>query len=118
MIVHVCGEDDIRVGADIDWAIVVIVLGDHDPLGSDELLFQMMSNGLFLLLGEGGGTLMCIGLVQGLANDSHDGDDSLLFSLCGSHDVLLLPLSNGGSNLLLVNRGVGGARHGRKDGGV
>jgi hypothetical protein len=119
MIVQVCGEDDVGVGADIDGAIVVVVLGDHDPLESDKLLFQVMSNCLFLLPNEGGGTLLCIGLVQGLATDSHDDDHSLLFSLCGSHDILLLPLSDGGGNLLLINRGVGGAaRYGRKDGGV
>jgi hypothetical protein len=31
----------IGVGAGIDGAIYVIVLGDRDPLGSGELLFQM-----------------------------------------------------------------------------
>jgi hypothetical protein len=37
--VQVCGEGDIGVGADVDRAIIVIILGNRDPLGSDELLF-------------------------------------------------------------------------------
>jgi hypothetical protein len=37
--VQVCGEGSVGVGADVDGAIVIIILGDHDPLGSGELLF-------------------------------------------------------------------------------
>jgi hypothetical protein len=100
------------------------VLGDHDPLGSGELLLQVMSDGLLLLPNEGGGMLAHPDLIQGLMFGSHDSDESLLLSLRGSDDdlrhgrgVLLLPLS-GGSGLLLVDGEVGGvARHGRQDGG-
>jgi hypothetical protein len=38
--------------------IIVIVLGDRDPLGSDELLFQVSGDGLLLLPSEGNGVLM------------------------------------------------------------
>jgi hypothetical protein len=37
--VQVCDEGSVGVGADVDGAIVVIVLWDHDPLGSGEPLF-------------------------------------------------------------------------------
>jgi hypothetical protein len=57
---HVHGHDDIGVGASIDRAIVIIVLGDKDPTGSRELLFQVMSIGLLLLSCEGGDTLSCL----------------------------------------------------------
>jgi hypothetical protein len=102
--------------------IVVFVLGDRDPLGSGELLFQVTSDVLLLLPSEGGGTLVRPGLIQGLACGSHDGDESLLLSLSGSGNglsrgcVVLLLLSGGG--LLLVDGEVGGvAWHGRQDGG-
>jgi hypothetical protein len=51
------GEGGIRVRVDVDGAIVIIVLGDRDPLGSDELLFQVTSNDLLLLPSEGGSVL-------------------------------------------------------------
>jgi hypothetical protein len=38
--VQVQGEGGIGVGASIDGVIFVIILGDRDPLGSGELLFQ------------------------------------------------------------------------------
>jgi hypothetical protein len=41
-------------GVSVDGAIVVIVLGNHDPLGSGELLFQMIGNDLLLFPSEGG----------------------------------------------------------------
>jgi hypothetical protein len=31
--VQVHGEGGVRVGSNVDGAIVVVVLGDHDPLG-------------------------------------------------------------------------------------
>jgi hypothetical protein len=37
--VQVRGEDDVEVRAGVDGAIVVVVLGNRDPLGSGELLF-------------------------------------------------------------------------------
>jgi hypothetical protein len=61
--VQVCGEGGVGVGADIDGAIVIVVLGDCDPLGSGELLFQVMGDDLLLLPSEGGGALMRPGLV-------------------------------------------------------
>jgi hypothetical protein len=36
---QVRGEGGFRVGVGVDEAIIVILLGDHDPLGSDKLLF-------------------------------------------------------------------------------
>jgi hypothetical protein len=118
------GEGDVKVGAGADGAIVVIVLGDRDPLDSGELLFQVTGDGLLLLSSKRDDVLARPDLVQGLACGSHGGDKSLLLSVRGSgsglsrgHDVLLLPLS-GGSGLLLVDREVGGvAWHGRQDGG-
>jgi hypothetical protein len=114
----------IRVGVGIDRVIVVIVLGDHDPLDSSQLLFKVMDDCLLLLPSEGDGTLTCPGLVQGLTCSSHDGDESLLLSVHGSHglshdrDVVLLPLSDGRGGLLLIDGEVEGvARHGREDGG-
>jgi hypothetical protein len=37
--VQVRGEGGVRVGSNVDGAIIVIILGDNDPLGSSELLF-------------------------------------------------------------------------------
>jgi hypothetical protein len=37
--VQVRGKGGVRVGAGVDGAIVIVVLGDRDPLGSGELLF-------------------------------------------------------------------------------
>jgi hypothetical protein len=54
---QVRGEVGIGVRAGVDRAIVVIVLGDRDPLGSDELLFQLTGDDLLLLPSEGGGAL-------------------------------------------------------------
>jgi hypothetical protein len=104
--------------------IVFVVPGDNNPLGSGELLFQVMSVSLLLLPSEGGGTLTCMGLVRGLACSSHDSEESLLLSLRDNHDalshccsVLLLPLSAGG-DLLLHDQEVGGAACiGRQDNG-
>jgi hypothetical protein len=56
--VQVHSEGDIGVGVGIDGAIVIIVLGDCDPLGSGELLFQVMGDGLLLLPSEDGGALV------------------------------------------------------------
>jgi hypothetical protein len=36
---QLCGEGGIRVGAGVDGAIVIIILGKRDPLGNGELLF-------------------------------------------------------------------------------
>jgi hypothetical protein len=97
--VQVRGEGDVGVGASVDEAIVVIIQGDHDPLGSSELLFQVTGDGLLLLLIEGGGVLIRPFLIQGLTCGSHGGEESLLLSVQGSggglshgHGVLLLPL--------------------------
>jgi hypothetical protein len=126
----VCGEGSVGVGADIDGANVIVVLGNRDPLGSSELLLQVTGDGFLLFPSEGGGAFARPCLVQGLACGSHDGDESLLLLVRGSggglsrgRDVVLLPLggSGGGSHdggLLLINGEVGGAaRHDRQDGG-
>jgi hypothetical protein len=67
---------------------------------------------------------VCPGLVQGLACGSHGGDESLLLSLRGSRgglsrgrNVILLPLSGGGSILLIDIEDGGVARHHRQDSG-
>jgi hypothetical protein len=114
--VQVRGEGSVRVGADINGAIVVVILGNRDPLGSGELLFQVTGDGLLLFPSEGGGTFMRPCLVQGLACGSHGGDER---RGCG---VILLPLGSGGGSrdgsLLLVNGEVGGAaQHDRQHGG-
>jgi hypothetical protein len=122
--VQVRGEGGVGVGAGVDGAIVVVVLGDRDPLGSGELLFQVTGDGLLLFPSEGGGALTRPCLVQGLACCSHGGDKSLLLSVHGSggglsHDrgVVLLPLGGSGG-LLLIDGEVGGAaRNDRQDGG-
>jgi hypothetical protein len=110
---QVHGEGSVGVGANVGGAIVAIVLGDHDPLDSGELLFQVTSDGLPLLSSEGGGALAHPCLVQGVACDSHDNSGSL------SHDrdIVLLPL--GGGDLLPVDGGEVGVAtpHGRQDGG-
>jgi hypothetical protein len=69
------------------------------------------SDGFLLLLNEGGDTLACLYLVQGLACNNHDSDERFLFSVRGSdgdlscgRGVLLLPLDNGG-DLLPVDSG-------------
>jgi hypothetical protein len=113
-------EGDVGVGADIDRVIVIVVLGDHDPLGSGELLFQVMGNSLLLLPSEGSGVLTRPCLIQGIACGSHSGNESLLLSMrdsCGGmsrgRDVILLPFGGSGrdrgSGLLLVDGEVGGA---------
>jgi hypothetical protein len=122
--VHVDGEGSVGVGADIDRALVVVVLGDRNALGSGELLFQVTGDGLLLLPSMGGGVLTRPCLIQGLACGSHSGDESLLLSMHDSdgglshgHGVLLLPLSGGG-DLLLIDGEIGGVvQHGRQDGG-
>jgi hypothetical protein len=60
------GEGGVRVGADVDGAIIVIILEKCDPLGSGELLFQVTNDGFLLLLlpSEGDGALTCLCLVQ------------------------------------------------------
>jgi hypothetical protein len=88
--VQVHGKGDVGVGAGIDEAIIIIVLGDHDPLGSSELLFLVTGDGLLLPI-EGGGTLTHPSLVQGLACGSHCGDESLLLSVHGSDAQRLEP---------------------------
>jgi hypothetical protein len=100
--VQVHGEGNVGVGAGVDGAIIVVTLWDRDFLGSSELLFQVMGDGLLLLPSKGGGALTRPSrarpsLIQGLA--------------CGSHD-------NGSGGLLLVDEEVGGAAwHGRQDNG-
>jgi hypothetical protein len=100
--------------------IVIVVLGDHDPLGSGELLFQVMGNSLLLLPSEGSGVLTRPCLIQGIACGSHSGNESLLLSMrdsCGGmsrgRDIILLPFGGSGrdrgSGLLLVDGEVGGA---------
>jgi hypothetical protein len=102
-------EGGVGVGAGVDGAIVIVILGDHNPLGSGELLFQVTSDGLLLLPSEG-----------------HSSDESFLLLVRGSgggfsrgRGVVLLPLSGGGrgrgrDSLLLIGGEVGGAaRHGR-----
>jgi hypothetical protein len=93
--VQVRGEGGVGVGAGVDGAMVIVILGDHDPLGSGELLFQVMGDGLLLFPSKGGSALARPFLGQGLACGSHDGDD-------------LWPVDE-------EVRGV--ARHGRQDGG-
>jgi hypothetical protein len=126
--VQVRGEDSVGVGADNDGTIVVVVLGNRDPLGSGELLFQVAGDGLLLFLSEGGSAFAHPCLAQGLACGSHGGNESLLLSVRGSGDslsrgrgVILLPLGGGCSRdrgLFLVDGEVGGAaRHDRQDGG-
>jgi hypothetical protein len=61
--VQVRDKGGIGVGADVNGPIVVIILGDCDPLGSGELLFQVTSDGLLLLPSEGGDALARLGLV-------------------------------------------------------
>jgi hypothetical protein len=111
MRMQVHGEGGIGVGADVDGAIIII-LGDHDPLGSGELLFQVTDNGLLLLTSKDSGAFTCSCLIQGLACSSHGSDESLLLSVCGSggglshgHGVILLPLDGGGGDLLPVDSG-------------
>jgi hypothetical protein len=114
-----CMMDGVRVGAGVNGVIDVLFLGDHDPLGSGEMLFQVTGDGLLLLSSEGGGALMHPNLIQGLTCGSHGGNKSLLLSLHSSRgrDIALLPLSGGGSDLLLIDGEVGGAaRHDQQDG--
>jgi hypothetical protein len=82
------------------------------------------SDGLLLLSSEGSSTLVRPCLIQDLACGSHDSDESLLLSVCGSggglsrgHSVVFLRL--GDDSLLSVDSGDVGvaARHGRQDGG-
>jgi hypothetical protein len=61
--VQVRSEGGVGVGSGVDGVIIIFVLGDNDPLGNDELLFHVMSNGLLLLLSEGSGMLVHTGLV-------------------------------------------------------
>jgi hypothetical protein len=126
--VQVHSEGGIGVGAGIDGAIIVIFLGDRDPLGSGELLFQVMGDDLLLLPRESSDALARPSLIQGVVCGSHGGDESLLLSVRGSgrslshsRGVILLPLSGGGGHgdsLLLIDGEVGGAtQHGRQDSG-
>jgi hypothetical protein len=78
---QVRGEGNVGVGADIDGAITVVVLRNRDPLGSDELLFQVTGDGLLLFPSEGGGAFVRPCLVQGLACGGHGGDESLCNTL-------------------------------------
>jgi hypothetical protein len=61
--VLVRSEDGIGVGAGIDGVIAIVILGDHDPFGSGELLFQVTGDGLLLLPSEGDGMLACPRLI-------------------------------------------------------
>jgi hypothetical protein len=81
---QVHGKGSVGVRAGVDGVIVVIVLGDRDPLGSGELLFQVMSDGLLIFLSKGNDVLVCSCLISGLACGSHGGDESLLLLVRGS----------------------------------
>jgi hypothetical protein len=119
------GEGGVRVEAGVDEAIIVVVLGKRDPLGSDELLFQVTSDGLLLLPSEGGDVLVRPCLIQGLACGGHNSDESVLLSvrcsgggLSRDRDVVLLPLGGHGSLLPVSGGEVGvAARDSRQDGG-
>jgi hypothetical protein len=123
---QVRSEGGVEVGADIDGVIVVIILGDRDPLGSGEILFQVTSDGLLLLLDEDGGTLAHPCLIQSLARGSHSNNESLLLPVHGSgsglsrgRDIIVLPLGGGCDGLLPIDSGevrVAG-RYGRQNGG-
>jgi hypothetical protein len=122
--VQVHGEGGIGVGAGVNRAIIIIVLGHGDPLGSGELLFQVTSEGLLLLPSVGDDVLTRSGLLQDLTCGSHDGDESLLLSVCDcgndlSHGrgIILLPLGSGSGLLLFDGEVRVVARHGRQDGG-
>jgi hypothetical protein len=43
---QVRSEGGVGVGADVDGAVVVVILGKHKPLGNGELLFRVTSDGL------------------------------------------------------------------------
>jgi hypothetical protein len=122
---QVRGEGGVGVGADVDGAVVIVILGKHKPLGNGELLFWVTSDSLLLLPSEGGGMLAHPCLIQGLVCGSHDNDESLLLSVrCSSgglsHDrsVILLPLGGRGG-LLPIDYGEVevAVRHSRQDGG-
>jgi hypothetical protein len=116
--VQVRGEAGVGVGASVDGAIIIVVLRDRDPVGSSELLFQMVGDSLLLFPSEDGDPC----LLQCLACSSHSGHERLLLSVRGSdsglshsRSVVLLPLGSGG--LLLIDGEIGGAaQHGRQDG--
>jgi hypothetical protein len=126
---QVHSEGSIGVGADFNRAIIIVVLGDRDPLGSGELLFQVTGDGLLLLPSEGSSALTCPCLTQGLACDSHSNDESILLSVCSSsdglshdYDIVLLPLGGGcgdGGGLLPVDGGEVGVatQHDQQEGG-
>jgi hypothetical protein len=102
-----CGEGGVGVGASVDGAIIIVILGDHDPLGSGDLLFQLMNDSLL--------ARPC--LIQGPACGSHGSNESLLLSVRGSggglsrsRGVILLPLGGGGGDVGVA------VRHGRQDG--
>jgi hypothetical protein len=126
---QVHGEGGVGIGADVDRVIIVIILGKRVPLGSGELLFQVMSDGLLLLLNEGGGALTRPCLVQGFVCGSHGSDESLLLSVRGSggglsrgRGVILLLLGSGGSGrsgMLPIDGGEVGVavRHSQQDSG-
>jgi hypothetical protein len=110
---QVHGEGSVWVGASINGVIIIIILGDHDPICSGELPFQVTGEHLLLFPSEDSGVLTHPSLIQGLACVSHDGDESLLLSVHGrggglSHDrsIVLLPLSD--SSLSLIDQEVGG----------
>jgi hypothetical protein len=109
---QVYGEGGVGVGAGVDGAIVVIILGKHDPLGSGELLFQVTSDSLLLFPSEGSCALACSVLILGLVCSSHGNNESLLLLVRASggglsHDIVLLPLGGGGCDggLLPVDGG-------------
>jgi hypothetical protein len=76
--VQVHDEGNVGVGAGVKGAIVIIILGDHNSLGIGELLFQVMSDGIFCFPSEGSGALTHPCLVQSLVCGSHSGNESLL----------------------------------------
>jgi hypothetical protein len=112
MCVQVRGGGSIRVGAGVDGAIIiVVVLGDCNPLGMGKLLFQVTGDDLLLLSSEGGDVLTRPSPIQGLACDN---DESVLLSMRGSggglsRDRILLLLHLSGGGLLLIDGEVGGA---------
>jgi hypothetical protein len=112
--VQVHSEGGVGVGAGVDGAIIVIFLGDHDTLGSGELLFQVTGDDLLLVPSESSNTLARSSLVQGIACGSHGGDESLLASAsvtvtayCSSTERLEVLLSMV-CKTLVVRGGAGG----------
>jgi hypothetical protein len=118
---QVHGEAGVGFGAGVDGAIVVVILGNHDPLGNGKLLFQVTSDDLLLLPSKGGGALMHLCLIHGLACGRHGSDESILLLVRG-RGIILLPLGSGGGRgggMLPIDGGEVGVatRHSQQDDG-